>query len=133
MIRSGSLLVFVGSYKLVVYSPKDDSWFGPLAISPTDYAISTRSGIWLGKATGLSYIKTSDIIAVAKKSGRALTTKQYLARRNRFIAAAKPLDQAKFAIGLGQFAKAAKLLDSILKREPDHSEATTLKAYLPVR
>ena len=52
------------------------------------------------------------------------------ARREKLLAAAQPLNRAKFAIALRRFNEARRLLEEILNDTPDNAEAQLLMGFV---
>jgi len=82
LLRAGKLLVFSGRSTVTLYDPQADTWYGPVKVSGTHYAIGSQAGIWLGYGNSIRFVKTADVIAAAKKSDRVLTTAEFRKRRD---------------------------------------------------
>ena len=141
MGRAGSILTFVGDNKLVAYDTKNDTWYGPLLLHKHQlpccgikYAYATPENLWLSvdypSGQGLERVAIEDLLTRARQVGRALTGKQYLAKRQAVIDALEPLDQAKVYFMIRNFKKSKSLLEKILAADPNHAEALLLMGHL---
>lgn len=135
MVPCGDLLVSLSGRDLTLFDPKADKWYGPVTVGNywPSYGIGTTGALWLGMADGIRFVRIADLVAAARKSGRVLTTKEYRRRRDAFIKASAPLDQAGFAIALRDFDRARKLLQEVLRKSPTDKDAKRLQRYLPAK
>ncbi len=79
--------------------------------------MATSQGmLWGAGPMGLTCLALDDAVAYAKSIGRAMTTAEYRRRKQQFIDAAKPLDRAKFTLGMRQFDKAKAALQAGARR-----------------
>ena len=132
-----SHLVFTDHRYLTIYDIDRDTWYGPVTLGlgnrPLTPLATTQGMLWGTSGDGLTYLALDDVVAYAKSLGRAMATAEYRRRAQQFIDAAKPLDRAKFALGMRQFGKAKSALQQVLDAEPDQPEALLLMGFLHVR
>ncbi|MGD9125937.1 MAG: tetratricopeptide repeat protein [Planctomycetia bacterium] len=143
MIQAESLLIFLGDESLTLYDTKNDTWYGPVRLYQRAgnrilCAYATPHTLWLsvegygnfGNTQGLERVAIKDFMARARELGRALTSKQYLEKRQVLIDALEPFDQAKVYFMIRKFKKSKALLEKILAKKPDHPEALLLMGHL---
>ncbi len=135
---AGSYLAFTDHFNLAVYDLSSDMWYGPLHVdvgSGRPGPIVTSRGVLWGAAfpLGLTCLALDDAVAYAKSIGRAMSTTEYRRRQQRFIATAKPLDRAKFNLGMRRFDQAKAALQEVLDTDPDQPEALLLMGFLHLR
>jgi hypothetical protein len=95
-----------------------------------DRAVATRAGAWGSGKDGLTFVPADELLAAARKSGRVITTAEFLKRQRELIATMPPLAQAKTAILMRQFDVAREILDRARRGETDRAEAILLLGYM---
>jgi hypothetical protein len=129
----GSRLLFADYGQWTVYDPKSDTWYGPINSCGCDATLTAADGgLWgtMAPERALFYVPLGNVIACAEALGRVMTTTEYRRRNQQWIDAAKPLDRAKFALGMRQFDKATSTLQQVLDAEPNQPEALILMGFL---
>ena len=132
ILASGSRLLFEDGRTLSVYDWKTDTWYGPINNPSIESSLITANGGLWGtlSSESLCYLSLDNILAYARSVGRVMTTAEYRQRVQQSIDVAKPLDRAKFAIGMRQFDKAKAAFHQVLDTQPNHPEALILMGYL---
>lgn len=131
MVAAGPLLVFVASSpSLTAWDPKTDTWYGPLAVAGANHALGTRAGTWLGTRDGVLFVSNDNLLAAAKKAGRAMTTAEFRRRQRDAVSAMPAIARAKLAFSMHQFGEAENLLGKILQDDPNCAEALLLMGNL---
>jgi hypothetical protein len=106
----------------VLYDPQAGTWYGPLMSMQNviwGYCVATSAGLWLGTDRGMQFIDREKFMAAARKAGRAVTSEEYVKRRDDAIARIPPVPQARELMALRKFAQAKDVLDPHLKAKPD--------------
>jgi hypothetical protein len=130
----GSRLFFASGCGLACLDVAKDTWYGPLAVKafsirqyPSGYVAADR--VWLDN-TKFQYVLTSEFLAAARQAGQVATTAELRDRLAKTIAAAPPLDRAKYAFSRRRLDRAASILAELLQREPANGEAALLLGLL---
>lgn len=118
---SGGVLVSDGRYlwfagKHVLYDPQEKHWYGPL-MRPVSagYSIATPAGLWMGGCYSMWFIDREAYMAAARKAGRAISSEQYVRRRDVAIAKLPAVPRARYLLALRKFDEAEDVLDAHLK------------------
>jgi hypothetical protein len=124
----GSRLVLTDSSTAVIYDPPSDTWYEGSCCQMA----TPSGGLWTTTLMndGLRYLSIDDVIDDAKAAGRVLTTAEYRRRKQQFIDAAKPLERAKFALGMRQFDNSKSAFQQVLDADPHEPEALLLMGFL---
>ena len=134
---TGAHIVFTDHRYMIVYDINSDTWYGPLNVGlgnrPLTPLATSQGMLWGTWPTGLTCLALDEVIPYAKSIGRAMTTTEYRQRRQQFIDVAKPLDCAKFNLGMRRFDKAKAALQQVIDAEPNQAEALLLMGFLHVR
>jgi hypothetical protein len=130
MVAVDNRLVFVHHESLLAWDPRTDTWYGPLAVHDAAHAVGTQRGVWLGTSDGLIFVAIDDLLATARRAGRALTTEQYRQRQREVVAALPPLDRAMVAYSVRRFDEAKELAETVLRDDPECAEALLLLGHL---
>jgi len=135
----GEHLFLGGSHCAVVcYDPRTDTWAGPVKVAGRGFEVllASSGGLWgwsrpqAGDEPRLVCVSTASLLEAAAKAGLTWTSQQLKARREKLLAAAQPLNRAKFAIALRRFNEARRLLEEILNDTPDNAEAQLLMGFV---
>jgi tetratricopeptide (TPR) repeat protein len=131
---TGSKLILTNNSSLTVYDVKTDTWYGPLCyhLSRNKLLVTPDGSLWGTTPAGdaLGYFVLDDVMRQATAAGRAITTTEYLRRRQAFIEAAPPLERGKLLLGMGQFDRAIAAFQKVLEAEPDQPEALLLMGFV---
>ncbi|MBN1343926.1 MAG: tetratricopeptide repeat protein [Phycisphaerae bacterium] len=113
-----------GARRILALEPATETWFGPIDVEGGRHAIGTQAGVWLGDDNSeLRFLGNDDIKSAARAAGRVTTTEGYARSRDAFVASLPEIDQAKFLYGMRRFDDAKRLLEAVLRREPESAEA----------
>lgn len=134
-VAQDSSHIFFFDCAILCFDPANDTWYGPLETEPwTDcstWAVSGRNGVWFNDGNQqLIYLDTAGFIAAAKKAGRVVTSAQFRQKQEESIRNSPPLDQAKWALCLKQYAKARDLCGALLEKDPRNIELLLMMALL---
>ncbi len=145
MAKSGKYLVFPMNSQigLILFDPEEDIWYGPVGkfrgmqhgdghiVLARKSMIGSDSGVWFYSPdnfaiSGTRYVKSADIISIAKKAGRVQTTTQYQLKLRKKIDAL-PMEHRALAKFMSHHYSAAKIdLEQWLKEEPNNEQAIFL-------
>jgi len=131
--QDSSHIFFFDDAIILCFDAAADTWYGPLETEPwtcSSRHVSGRNGVWFEHNYWLVYLDTADFIAAARKAGRVITSEQFRRKRQKAIEASSPLEQAKWALSMRQFAKAGDLCASILAKDAKDVEALLMMGLL---